>query len=93
MKMLLITNEAGGIVGAAHLPGKSSRKENVALEPLPGQRVHQVDVPDSIARLSSGHHFHLALSHATFDAASGKLTFKRIKTVKHHGRAVGRGGG
>jgi hypothetical protein len=75
-KMLLITNSDGQIVGAARPATASTTGPNTAIRPLPGQSIHEADVPDEIAGLSSGHLLYQAFMGATFDAATGKLTLK-----------------
>jgi hypothetical protein len=78
-KMLIITNNEGRIVGAAYPATPSSTGINTGIRPLPGQRIYEADVPDEIARLPSGHLLHQAFMGASFDAPTGKLTFKALK--------------
>jgi len=83
--MPVVTNAAGRILAAAHpADGKSSRM-NAGLSPLAGQEVHEVEIPEDLARLKSGHDFHMALCHAKFHPASGKMEFPEVsyKKVKH----------
>jgi hypothetical protein len=83
--MLLVTDAAGRILAAAHpADGKSSRM-NVGISPLAGQEIHQVEIPEEVARLKSGHDFHMALCHAKFHRETGKMEFPEVsyKKVKH----------
>jgi len=52
---------------------------------MPGQEIHEVEVPEALLRLKAGHEFHMALSHAKFQQATGKLEFPEVsyKKVKH----------
>lgn len=83
-KMLVVTDGAGRILAAAHTPGKPS-KMNVGISALSGQVIHEVEVPEELTRLKSGHDFHMALCHAKFQAAKGTFEFPEItlKRVKH----------
>ena len=82
-KMLLVTDAAGKIVAAAHLSEAPQRSSiNVGIRPLPGQQAHEVDVPEELTRLTSGHAFYLALSHATFTPCPGKIHFKPSTSEK-----------
>jgi hypothetical protein len=83
-KMYLISNEAGRIVGAGHLAPPAGAGPHVGIRPLLGQRLHEVDVPHEIAGLTTGHHLHLALSHARFDPITGKIVFKKLRTKQLH---------
>jgi len=85
-KMLLVIDpKTGRVMGAAHMGGGSSPKMNVGLTPLPGQEIHEVEVPEEITRLKGGHEFHMALSHAKFDLATRALKFPKVsfKKLKH----------
>ncbi len=84
-KMLVVTDAAGRILAAAHPNRGKSSKMNVGLSPLPGQELHEVEVPEELTRLKSGHDFHMALNHAQFHRASGKLAFPEVnfKKLKH----------
>lgn len=75
-KMLIVTNNEGRIIGAAHPAAANKTRTNTAIRPLPGQRIYEADVPDEIAHIASGHLLHQAFVGARFDAATGKLTFK-----------------
>jgi len=75
-KMLIITDNEGRIIGAARPANPSSTGPNTAIRPLPGQSIHEADVPDEIAALKSGHLLYQAFTGASFDAATGKLTLK-----------------
>jgi len=72
-RMLLVTDAAGRVLAAAHPNEGSASKMNVGL------------VPEALLRLKAGHEFHMALSHAKFQQATGKLEFPEVsyKKVKH----------
>jgi hypothetical protein len=84
-RMLLVTDASGRVLAAAHPNEGSPSKMNVGLAPLPGQEIHEVDVPEALLRLKAGHEFQMALSHAKFERATGKLRFPEVsyKKVKH----------
>ena len=85
-KMLLVIDPATGrVVGAAHTQNKNAAKINTGLVPLPGQEIHEIEVPQEITRLKSGHSFHMAISHAKFNLATRKLEFPEVsfKKLKH----------
>jgi hypothetical protein len=84
-KMLIVTDPSGKIVAAAHLDQGGQPGMSAAITPLPGQTVHEVEVPGELARLTSGPAFHSALSQAQFTPGTGKLKFKPVtwKKVKH----------
>jgi hypothetical protein len=83
--MLVVTNAAGRVAAAAHMPEGQPSKMNVGIKALPGQEIHEVQVPEEITRLKSGHEFHVALSHATFNRATRTLEFPKVtyKRVEH----------
>lgn len=74
-KMIVIVDSSGTVVGAAHIGASNKSRMNVAMVPLPGQTLHEVDVPQEISTLESGHLFHLAISAARFNAGTRKLEF------------------
>lgn len=83
--MLLVIDPSGRIVAAAHRDAENSSEMSTGLVPLAGQEVCEVEVPEEITRLRSGHDFHLALAHAKFDRATRKVAFPKItfKKLKH----------
>jgi hypothetical protein len=83
-KMLLVTDAAGQILAVAHKYDGQPSKMNVGLAPLPGQEIHEVDIPEHLVRLKSGHDFHLALSQARFHRSTGKIAFPKITYKKDH---------
>lgn len=85
IKMLLVTDAAGHILAAAHKSDGKSSKVNVGFSPLPGQEIFEVEVPEELTRLKAGHDFHMALSHARFHRATGKIDFPEVnyKRIKH----------
>jgi hypothetical protein len=51
---------------------------NVGIAALPGQEIYEVEIPEVLTRLRSGHEFYAALSQGEFDRASGKMIFPEI---------------
>ena len=84
-RMFLVVDADGRIVAAAHKAEGPSKEMNVGLAPLSNQKLYEVAVPEELSRLRSGHDFHLALTHAKFDNASGRLTFPKLtfKKLEH----------
>jgi len=80
--MLAVIDARGRIIAAAHKHTDSSTEINTALLPLPGQEIHEVEMPEEVFRLRSGHDFHMALTHAEFDRATHKLVFPKITFKK-----------
>jgi len=69
MKMTVITQN-GQIQAFAHgsnaehaasYPAKKDDKPRAGLRPLPGQEIHEVEVPDEVARIEDGQEIHLRL--------------------------------
>jgi len=83
-KMLLVTDAVGNIVAAAHLGGPQHGTTSVGVVPLPGQTIHEVEVPEALTRLTSGSAFHQALSGASRDPATGRIVFKPVALKKKH---------
>ena len=77
-KMLIVTDAEGKIIAAAHLDDAQRSGPNVGVVPLPGQTIHEVDVPEALTKLRSGHEFHLALSRARLNPMTGKIEFKPV---------------
>ena len=85
-KMLIVTDESGRIVAAAH-PGDASMKGvNVGIVALTGQVIHEVDVPEALSQLS-GRDFHQVMSQARMEPGTLKITFPeiRIQRAKREG--------
>ena len=80
--MLMVIDHTDQIVAAAHTDSENSSEMNTGLCVLPGQEVHEVEIPEEIARLRSGHEFHMALSHAKFHRVTGKVVFPKITLKK-----------
>jgi hypothetical protein len=83
--MLLIMDSSGRIVAAAHRDEGTKSQMSTGVRPLPGQEILEMEVPEVLMRLESGHDFHLALAHARFDRIAKKLVFPDVtfKKVKH----------
>ena len=79
--MLFVTDEHGNIVAAAHKGESSVQGLNVAIIPLPGQTIHEVEVPEPVTRLT-GRDFHLFVSQARFETTAAKLAFPELR-VRH----------
>ncbi len=80
-KMLVVTDGSGRVVAAAH-PGKASKEGmGVGIMPLPGQIIHEVEVPEAVTRLS-GRDFHQVISQARMELGTLKLKFPEIR-VQH----------
>lgn len=84
-KMLVVTDAAGRILAAAHPPQDKPSKMNIGISALPGQEIHEVEIPEELTRLKSGHEFHMALSHAKFQPGTRTIEFPQVsfKKVKH----------
>ena len=85
VKMLVVTDASGNIVGGAHLGNSKQKNMNVGVRPLGGQRLHEVEIPAELAQLRSGHLLHQALSTATWSSTPAALKFPktRFKRKKH----------
>lgn len=83
-KMLIVTDASGRTVAAAHLGAASTKGLGVGIMPLPGQQIHEVELPDAVAELS-GRDFHQVISQARMEPGALKLTFPeiRIERAKH----------
>jgi len=81
--MLLITDERGNIVAAAHKGEGSVPGLAVSISPRPGQTVHEVEVPEPVTRLT-GRDFHLFMSQARFETRAVKLSFPELRVRHQH---------
>ena len=67
MKMIVIT-ENGKIQGFAHgskadhSPRHAAKQDHAGLHALPGQEMHEVEVPDELAKIEDGQELHDGLS-------------------------------
>jgi hypothetical protein len=84
-KMMIVVDGAGKILAAAHSGTPKKGQPTSGIYALPGQTIHEVDVPEEIANLESGHLFHCAMAQATFVPSGGTLKFKpvKVKKLKH----------
>ena len=84
-RMFLVVDAEGRVVAAAHKAEGPSKEMSVGLAPLSNQKMYEVALPEELSRLKSGHEFHLALTHAKFDGATGKMTFPKLtfKKLEH----------
>jgi hypothetical protein len=81
--MLVITDEQGNVVAAAHKGEGSVPGLTVAVSPLPGQTIHEIEVPEPIARLR-GRDFHFFITQARFEIPTAKLKFPEMNVRHHH---------
>lgn len=81
--MLFVLDEHGKIIAAAHRGDGSVPGLTVGISPLPGQTVHEVQVPELLTRLA-GRDFHLFAAQARFDTTAARLTFPEIRVRRHH---------
>ncbi len=52
-RMLVLTNAQGKIIGAAGFAPSKKGEMNTGIHPLPGQLLHEVEVPDDVFKLLS----------------------------------------
>ncbi len=83
-KMLIVTDGSGRIIAAAHPGSASTKGVNVGITALPGQVIHEVEVPEAVLQLS-GRDFHQVISQARMEPGTLKITFPeiRIQGAKH----------
>jgi len=81
-KMLVLTDATGRIVAAAHPGAASSSGMGVGITQLPGQTIHEVDVPEAVTRLT-GRDFHQMVSGARFVPGTPTLVFPEIRVHRH----------
>ena len=58
MKMTVITDSGGNIVGTAHFAGDKGAPSFARLNAGPGYAMHEVDVPEELTRLKSAAELH-----------------------------------
>jgi hypothetical protein len=63
MKLSIITNHNGGLVGTIRGHGLSAKQDGMEVGLLlgPGQKIHHVDVPEELAQLANADEFHAKL--------------------------------
>jgi hypothetical protein len=77
MKTLVITDERGEIAGLVRYEEEQVEggPEKIELEPLEGQRVHEIELPRDLEGIDSVLDLHKAVeAEYTFDPNSAKLT-------------------
>lgn len=79
--MHVVTDERGRVVGAAHLGRSSDDDVEIGIRPLPGQRVHQVEVPAIVARLERAPHLESFFAAFRLDP-DGRLRPPEIELVR-----------
>lgn len=82
--MLVVTDATGRVVAAAHLGPAGNERQGVGIAPLPGQTIHEVEVPEPLTRLS-GRDFHQFMSQARIMPGTLKLAFPEIRIRRHDG--------
>jgi hypothetical protein len=76
MRLVVVADQAGRVVAATFSGGPAQPGQpTVTLAPLPGQRLHELDVPKHLASLPRDKQLHGALEHHV--AASGKHLERR----------------
>jgi hypothetical protein len=80
-KMHVVTDEQGRVVAAAHVGGARADNLGVGIQPLPGQRLHEVEVPSAVARLQDAHHLETFFAAARLDA-NGRLVLPEVEVVQ-----------
>lgn len=85
-KLFIITDSAGQIVAAA--PGSGGKKSdtNVALTALPGQLIHELDVPDVVLRLPAVDKHEWLRRHVTLAPDRSLILSERVLEIRReHG--------
>lgn len=82
--MLVVTDATGRVVAAAHAGKAGDERIGVGIAPLPGQTIHEVEVPEPLTRLS-GRDFHQFMSQARLVPGTLKLSFPEIRVRRHDG--------
>jgi hypothetical protein len=78
MKMTVITDSGGNIVGTAHFVGDKGAPNHARLHASPGYTLHELEVPEDLTRMKSAAelheklHEHLKLAHFEPNAVSKK---------------------
>jgi hypothetical protein len=80
-RMLVLTDEQGRVVAAAHVGRAREDDLAVGIRPLPGQRVHEVEVPAAVASLEHGHHLEMFFAAARL-GPDGRLSLPEIEIVQ-----------
>ena len=84
-KMHVLTDEHGRVVAAAHVGPPREDDLAVGIQPLPGQRLHEVEVPAAIARLQQTHQLEMFFAAARL-GADGRLSLPEVEVVKAKGK-------
>lgn len=72
-RMLLLTDADGRVIGAAAQGPARPGGHGIAITPLPGQTLHEVDVPAELADLLRGPDAHAVLSRFVVEPAGAAL--------------------
>jgi hypothetical protein len=86
-KMHVVTDEQGRVVAAAHVGRARDDDLGVGIQPLPGQRLHEVEVPAPVARLEDAHHLEAFFAAARLDA-DGRLVLPEVEVVQAKHRSA-----
>lgn len=60
MKMLVLTNKSGQVIGT-YRPNSKEGFGKAGIRPLPGQTLHEIDVPPDVFAIERGEDLHLAV--------------------------------
>lgn len=73
-RMLLITDSGGRVIGAvAQGPAAEGSGHGIAVAPLPGQAVHEVDVPAELASALQGPDAHAVFGRFVLEPTGARL--------------------
>jgi hypothetical protein len=61
MKMTVITDSGGNIVGTAHFVGHKGAPNHARLHAGPGYTLHELEVPEDLTRMKSAAELHAKL--------------------------------
>jgi len=72
-RMLLLTDAHGQVIGVASRGPARQGGHGIAISPLPGQTLHEVDVPSELADLLQGPDAHAVLSRFVVEPTGAAL--------------------
>jgi hypothetical protein len=79
--MLLLTDAHGRVIGVAAKDPAREGGHGIAITPLPGQTLHEVDVPTELADLLHGPDAHAVLSRFVVEPTGAAL--RKIPVTVH----------
>ena len=80
VRMIMLTNSDGAIIAAARTGQSSGNKMNIAIQPLAGQQIHEVELPQEYASLT-GPALQAAFSQVRLQPGK-KPAFKELKVQR-----------